>query len=79
MRILLQTLIFSLAAGPAFAHVGHIGELAGHSHWIGVAALAAAAAVAALAARAKPKSERGENANSESADSETPDSTPQEA
>jgi len=29
---------------PAFAHWGHLPELAGHSHWIGMAAAAAAAA-----------------------------------
>ena len=28
---------------PAFAHWGHLPELAGHSHWIGMAAAAAAA------------------------------------
>ena len=27
---------------PAFAHWGHLPELAGHSHWIGMAAAAAA-------------------------------------
>ena len=32
---------------PAFAHWGHLPELAGHSHWIGMAAAAAAAAAAA--------------------------------
>ncbi|MGB1344701.1 MAG: DUF6732 family protein [Amylibacter sp.] len=31
---------------PAFAHWGHLPELAGHSHWIGMAAAAAAAAAA---------------------------------
>lgn len=36
---------------PAAAHWGHVGELAGHSHWIGLAAALAAAALAALAAR----------------------------
>lgn len=34
----------------ALAHGGHLGELAGHSHWIGVAALAGAAAIAAVIA-----------------------------
>ena len=35
-----------LLSTPAYAHVGHVGELAGHSHWIGWAALGAAAAIA---------------------------------
>ncbi|WP_417671145.1 DUF6732 family protein [Roseibium sp.] len=33
----------------AHAHAGHLGELAGHSHWVGVAALAGAALVAGIA------------------------------
>lgn len=46
---------FASLAAPslAWAHGGHIGELAGHSHWIGVAALAGAVAAAALAAKLK--------------------------
>jgi hypothetical protein len=32
----------------AEAHLGHVGELASHSHWIGVGALAAVAALASL-------------------------------
>ncbi len=39
-----------LAPSPVFAHVGHVGELAGHSHWVGVAALAGAVLVAGWAA-----------------------------
>jgi hypothetical protein len=34
------------AATPAYAHLGHVGEVAGHSHWIGLAAASAAAAIA---------------------------------
>lgn len=32
---------------PAFAHWGHVGELAGHGHWIAIGAAATAAALAA--------------------------------
>ena len=35
-----------LAATPASAHVGHLGELAGHDHWVlgaGIGAIAGAA------------------------------------
>jgi len=48
-RILIAGL---LAATPtaALAHAGHLGELAGHSHWVGVAALAGAALVAGVIA-----------------------------
>lgn len=40
----------SLLSAPAFAHGGHLGELAGHSHWVGVAALAGAALIAGVIA-----------------------------
>lgn len=39
------------------AHGGHLGELAGHSHWVGIAALAGAALVAGLVTRKGRKSE----------------------
>ncbi|MEM8956524.1 MAG: DUF6732 family protein [Pseudomonadota bacterium] len=42
--ILLATAGFS--ARPAAAHLGHFGEVAGHSHWIAGAALGLAAAIA---------------------------------
>ena len=48
---------------PAFAHWGHLPELAGHSHWIGMAAAAAAAAAAAWGLR--------ENSEDSSNDEET--------
>ncbi|MBO0345593.1 phage holin family protein [Roseibium sp. CAU 1637] len=48
----LMTTATSLALLPATAqaHVGHLGELAGHSHWAGAALLAGAAALAGIAA-----------------------------
>jgi|TARA_B110000977_G_scaffold118550_1_gene152972 hypothetical protein len=45
MRVI--TIFLFLAPMPAFAHWGHLPELVGHSHWIGLAAAAAAAATAA--------------------------------
>ncbi|MGI9512690.1 MAG: DUF6732 family protein [Anderseniella sp.] len=59
-------------ATPAYAHLGHMGELAGHGHLAGIAALGAAAAIAAaLAARKlkqkpnrKPKRQEAEEASS---------------
>ncbi|MEO4041643.1 DUF6732 family protein [Hoeflea sp. CAU 1731] len=52
---------------PAFAHMGHLGEVAGHSHWIGLAAALGAAAIAALAHKAgkKKKSENESDAEAE--------------
>lgn len=36
--------------GTALAHLGHLGELAGHSHWTGAAALAGAVIAAGILA-----------------------------
>lgn len=50
--------VFALIAAapvPALAHLGHVGEAAGHSHWIGLAALGVAAAILALLPRGKRK------------------------
>jgi len=37
---------------PAFAHIGHVGEVAGHTHIIAIGATIAAAALAGLVAKA---------------------------
>ncbi len=49
--------------GSAHAHFGHVGELAGHGHWIGIGALLGAAALAA--ALRKPKRSKEEDEESE--------------
>ena len=62
LSIPLSLLALSLGQGPAFAHLGHVGEVAGHSHWIGLAGIAAAAGIAALLPRRKRKErEKGES------------------
>jgi Family of unknown function (DUF6732) len=38
-------LFVSANATPVFAHFGHVGELAGHSHWIGLGAAGIAASI----------------------------------
>jgi len=45
--------IFILLATPAFAHLGHLGEVAGHGHWIAAGAVAGAAVAAWLAGKGK--------------------------
>lgn len=58
--IFLSTAVLAVAMPTmALAHGGHVGELAGHSHWVGWAAVAAAAALAAWAAK------RGNKADAE--------------
>jgi hypothetical protein len=54
-------LVVLLAPQAAQAHLGHIGEMAGHSHWLGYGALAAAAAALALL----PKKRKAEEAKEE--------------
>lgn len=33
-------------SSPAYAHLGHVGELAGHAHWVGLGAVVLAGALA---------------------------------
>jgi len=46
-------IVFAFVTSPAFAHVGHLGEMAGHGHWIAAGALGAAALAAWLAGKGK--------------------------
>ncbi len=38
---------------PALAHIGHIGEVAGHGHWIALGGIAIAGAIALWGGRKK--------------------------
>ncbi|MGB7285932.1 MAG: DUF6732 family protein [Salaquimonas sp.] len=53
MRVLLTSLPLQFAAFSADAHLGHLGELAGHGHWVALGAGLTAAAIAALVAKKK--------------------------
>lgn len=44
--LLTATGLLVAQANVAHAHLGHVAEVAGHSHWIGLAAVAGAAAIA---------------------------------
>ena len=59
----------TLLPGLAHAHAGHVGELAGHSHWIAMGALAAAAALAAIVAT-KPRKKNDKEPEGETADAD---------
>lgn len=52
MRFILA-LILTALAGPALAHIGHLGEVAGHGHWIALGGIAIAGAIALLGGRKK--------------------------
>ena len=62
--MLLMSAICSFSSA-ALAHGGHLGELAGHSHWVGVAAFAGAALIAGIVAKVKKRPETGEETASE--------------
>lgn len=71
-RTLLTGLLTVFLPSTAFAHGGHLGELAGHSHWIGVAAVAGAVLVAGLVAlKGRKKEDAEETPDAVSADDET--------
>lgn len=53
MRIILPALI--LLPHSALAHIGHLGEVAGHGHWIALGGIAIAGAIALMGARKKGK------------------------
>lgn len=43
----LMTVMALFLTSPAFAHLGHVGEVAGHAHWVGIGAVIVAGALAA--------------------------------
>ncbi|MEO0329921.1 MAG: DUF6732 family protein [Pseudomonadota bacterium] len=72
MRTLVTLLIFLNSSLTANAHVGHLGELAGHAHWVGAGAVIVAGAIAAwLGTRKKDDQEISEEADDEAPDGET--------
>ena len=42
-----------VCATPTFAHIGHVGEIAGHGHIIAIAAIVTAAVLASLIAKGR--------------------------
>lgn len=46
LRLIMMSGVLSFST-PAFAHLGHLGEAAGHAHWIGVGAIILAGGLAA--------------------------------
>ncbi|MEM6934292.1 MAG: DUF6732 family protein [Pseudomonadota bacterium] len=64
MRICFAAMMI-VASSPAIAHPGHFAELAGHSHWIVLGALAAAGFLAAVLTGKKAKDANAADENSE--------------
>ncbi|MEM9331711.1 MAG: DUF6732 family protein [Pseudomonadota bacterium] len=56
MKILVLTIAFAISlVSAAHAHWGHLGDIAGHSHWIGVGAVVVAGALAGVIGLLKDK------------------------
>lgn len=53
IRFLLSISVVLGASGSAHAHAGHLGELAGHAHWLGLGAVVAAGAIVAVLGKKK--------------------------
>jgi hypothetical protein len=66
--LVLSALVSVLVTQTAFAHGGHVGDLAGHSHWLGWAAAAAAGAIAAWAIKRGSRSKASGKDTSDKAD-----------
>lgn len=58
-RLLPLTCIILCVPLPAFAHIGHVAEVAGHGHLVAIGAVAAAVFLGGLIAKA-PKKEEAE-------------------
>jgi hypothetical protein len=74
MKKLLIMIPLCSAANPAFAHLGHFGEFAGHDHLAAGIAIGIAAGIAVIGALKGAKRDDDENLASEEADEQ-----PQEA
>lgn len=60
-----------VAAGTAQAHPGHLAEAAGHSHWLGAAAIGAAIALGLWAAlKGRKAAAAGQQAGEDADDTE---------
>lgn len=68
MRVLFMFGILLAYPGLAFAHIGHLGEVAGHSHWIALGAGLAAAAIAALLGKKTQETEASSEDDTEADD-----------
>jgi hypothetical protein len=65
MNRIFITLTMMLSTAPASAHVGHLGEFAGHDHWVAGAALGAALAVSIWGALKGKKDEEEAEADTQ--------------
>ena len=71
MRLPLALLI-TLAASPAFAHIGHLADIGGHGHWIALGGIAIAAGIALLGGRKKKDADQVEDESEDHDKEEAP-------
>lgn len=71
MRIAIIALM-TVSASPALAHIGHVGEAAGHHHWLGAAALGAAIAIGLWQGLRSKSADKDEGEQAEDATEEEP-------
>ncbi|MCW1949843.1 MAG: LPXTG cell wall anchor domain-containing protein [Octadecabacter sp.] len=71
MRLPLALLI-TLAASPAFAHIGHLADVGGHGHWIALGGIAIAAGIALLGGRKKKAADQVEDESEDHDKEEAP-------
>lgn len=60
LQLIISFFIILISSVSAHAHIGHLGELAGHSHWIAIGAGVVAAALAAALGKRKLDEEKDE-------------------
>ncbi len=70
MNIRSTAIVFLLSATPAAAHFGHLGDLAGHGHWIALGAAVAAGAIAAALVKRRKSSEETDDVSSDAEEAE---------
>lgn len=70
MKLGILSALLLLLPTSAFAHLGHLGEVAGHSHWIALGAAAAAAAIAAALAKSGKSNAPEESASADTKEAE---------
>lgn len=76
LRLMMPALVLAVPGGPALAHVGHLGDIGGHDHWVAGAAIGAAVVIGlygALKGRRKASGVPGEPPRT------APDATQEEA
>jgi len=59
------TALFLSSPLPALAHAGHLGELAGHAHWLGLGAVVTAGALVGAIAKHRGKKNVSEDGQGE--------------